>query len=211
MYGNLKREENLGCYMDLTKKQKEVLDYIENFVSEEQRSPSYSEIQKYFGFKSKGSVQDYVRYIKNKGFLKDTPTGAIELAQRPDPMVQIPLLGNVAAGSPLDIESNQDSAQICVPEAMVYKGECFALRVQGESMIDDCIMDGDVIVVRSTSSVKNGDTVVALVEGAATVKRYMKKDKSVELHPRNKTMSPIIVKGGDFQIQGIVVGLMRTY
>jgi SOS regulatory protein LexA len=198
--------------MNLTKKQKEVLDFITGHIERESVSPSYSEIQKHFGLKSKGSVQDYIRYIKQAGFLKDNKNSrGLELASMPEPMIQIPVLGEVAAGQPLDVGDDQGQDLIAVPESMAYKGKCYALNVKGNSMIEDCIMDGDIIVVRSQRVAKSGETVVALVDGAATVKRYHKKNKQIELHPANEALKPIIVRGGDFKIQGIVVGLIRSY
>jgi repressor LexA len=202
----------MGFKMTLTKKQKEVLDYIIAYTQNEGVRPTYSEIQNHFGFKSKGSVQDYIHYIKMAGFLKEARNArGFELATLAEPMVQIPILGDVAAGRPLDVIEDLGTQMISVPEAMVSTGKHFALHVKGNSMIEDCIMDGDFIIVRSQKVAKGGDTVVALVEGAATVKKYHKKNNRIELHPANESLRPIIVKGGDFKIEGIVVGLIRKY
>lgn len=197
--------------MSLTKKQKEVLDYIISFFASYDRSPTYSEIQKHFGFKSKGSVQDYVKYLRGAGYLEDTDTGVISLSEKPENMAQIPLLGDVAAGNPLDTEANQDVELISVPQEMVGRGKYFALNVKGNSMVDDGILDGDVIVVKSQKEARDGQTVVALIEGGATVKRYYQKKNRIELHPRNEELSPIIVDKGNFSIEGIVAGLIRKY
>jgi repressor LexA len=194
----------------LTKKQTEVLDFITDHFGEHGRPPTYSEIQGHFGFKSKSSVQDYIGYIKKAGFLKVGAQG-IELAQVMGPMVQVSVLGDVAAGRPIDVYQDRDEETIGVPQEMASHGKFFALRVVGNSMVEDCIMSGDTIVVRSQKEAKNGETVVALVEGAATVKRYYQKGETIELHPANERMAPILVQGGDFEIQGIVVGLMRSY
>ena len=199
----------------LTKKQEEVLLFIRNYYEEEGRTPSYSEIQHYFGLKSKSSVQDYIGYLKKAGFLqKSVGSKAIELVTRGEepPTVSIPLLGSVAAGRPLDVQRDDSQSElIAVPQSMIGGGRYYALSVKGKSMIDDGIMEGDLIVVRHQSTARNGETVVALIDGAATVKRYYRKKGVVELHPGNKKMAPFFVRGGPFEIQGIVVGLLRHY
>jgi repressor LexA len=198
--------------MGLTRKQKQVLDFIREFCASEGVSPSFSDIQDHFGFKSKGSVFDYISYLKKDGHLKED-SSQIELveANLQTSHTEIPILGTVAAGIPLDVLEDSAHENVLVPESMISGGKHYALRVQGNSMIEDCIMDGDVIVVKSQSTANNGDTVIALVEGAATVKRYYKKSGTIELHPANVTMLPIVVRGGDFKIQGVLAGLMRSY
>lgn len=202
--------------MSLTKKQKQVLDYIIEYIEENEFSPTQTEIKENFGFKSLGSVQDYIRYLKTAGHIENDPNSVRGL--RPvDPgsnsqsenLIQIPLHGKVAAGNPIEaIEGNE---LIDVPAHMVRKGTHYALTISGESMIEDGILDGDVIVVKEQRSANNGETVVALIDNEATVKRYYKKPKSIELHPANSSMKPIIVKGGHFQIKGVLVGLIRAY
>jgi repressor LexA len=121
---------------------------------------------------------------------------------------EIPMAGMVAAGSP--IEPVQQSELIDVPPSMLRGGNTFALRVKGESMKDDGILPGDLIVVRKQESARNGQTVVALVNQEATVKTYFQKATHIELHPANVTMQPIVVRPSDaFQIEGIVVGVIR--
>ena len=199
----------------LTKKQEEVLLFIRNYYEEEGRTPSYSEIQHYFGLKSKSSVQDYIGYLKKAGFLqKSVGSKAIELVTPGEepPTASIPLLGSVAAGRPLDVQRDDSQSElIAVPQSMIGGGRYYALSVKGKSMIDDGIMEGDLIVVRHQSTARNCETVVALIDGAATVKRYYRKKSVVELHPANKKMAPFFVRGGPFEIQGIVVGLLRHY
>ena len=199
----------------LTKKQEEVLNFIKNYKEEQGRVPSYSEIQQHFGLKSKSSVQDYIAYLKKAGFLqKSSGPRSLELASNPadlKPMATIPLLGIVAAGRPLDVQSDEGGEMVSVPQSMIGRERCYALSVKGNSMIDDGIMEGDVIVVRSQKTARNGETVVALIDGAATVKRYYRKRGVVELHPANEKMKPFIVEGGPFAIQGVVVGLLRHY
>lgn len=121
---------------------------------------------------------------------------------------EIPMAGLVAAGSP--IEAVPQSELVEVPPSMLRGGDTFALRVKGESMKDDGILPGDLVVVRKQATARNGQTVVALVNGEATVKTYVKKDSHIELHPANATMEPIIVQPTDaFQIEGLVIGVIR--
>ena len=199
--------------MSLTKKQKQVYDYIVEYIDQFGYSPTQQEIQAQFSFKSLGSVQDYIRYLKNAGYIKND-TNAVRgivplINQTSEEVIQIPLHGKVAAGSP--IEAQEGHEMIEIPRYMIRHGEHFALTVSGESMIEDGILDGDIIIVKQQAHASNGETVIATIDNEATVKRYYKRSSSIELHPANSTMKPIIVKDGDFHIKGILVGLLRTY
>lgn len=195
----------------LTRKQKEVYDYICAYIDEHGVSPTQAEIQDYFGFKSLGSVQDYIKYLINAGVLKNDPNAVRGLvpAEQAEPSVDIPMLGNVAAGIPIEVIERTET--IAVPKSMIRAGTHFALTVKGQSMIEDGILEGDVIIVKKQATANNGDTVVATVDHEATVKRFQKKAKHIELIPANSSMKPIIVKDEDFQIKGILVGLIRQY
>ncbi len=199
--------------MSLTKKQKQVFDYICEYIDLNGYSPKQMEIKEHFNFKSLGSVQDYIRYLKNSGHLINDPNSVRGL--RPvnknenDDLLQIPLHGKVAAGNP--IEALEGSETIDIPANMIGKGNHFALTVSGESMIEDGILDGDIILIKEKNTAINGETIVATIDNEATVKRYYKKSNQIELHPANSSMSPIIVKGGDIQIKGVLVGLYRSY
>lgn len=195
----------------LTRKQKEVYDYICAYLEEHGVSPTQAEIQDYFGFKSLGSVQDYIKYLINAGVLKNDPNAVRGLvpAEVAEPSIEIPMLGMVAAGIPIEVIERTES--IAVPKSMIRQGTHFALTVKGQSMIEDGILEGDVIIVKKQSTANNGDTVVATVDHEATVKRFQKKAKHIELIPANSSMKPIIVKDEDFQIKGILVGLIRQY
>ena len=119
---------------------------------------------------------------------------------------------NVPAQSLTLMNDRDYTDNISVPQSMVASGECFALEVQGESMIEDGIFDGDYVVIKSANTARNGQTVVALVDGAATIKRFWKNKNMIELHPANSSLKPILVDNGqDFQIQGVLVALMRNY
>ena len=203
-------------FMSLTKKQKQVYDFISEYLEENGYSPTQVEIQEHFNFKSLGSVQDYIKYLKNAGYLASdtnsvrglTPIDPNESPNAPE-AVEIPLHGKVAAGNPIEALEGQEMVE--VPASMIGRGSHYALTVEGQSMIEDGILSGDLIIVKNQNSANNGQTVVAVIDGEATVKRYFKKNKSIELHPANSSMKPIIVNDGDFNIKGVLVGLYRSY
>ncbi len=197
--------------MALTKKQKEVLDFITEYVRENGYSPTQKEIQEHFGFKSLGSVQDYIKYLTSGGYLNNDSHSVRGLM--PSTVQQhtedIPLLGNIAAGTP--IEAIENTNMISVPTTMLGKGRHYALKVKGESMIEAGILDGDVAIIKHQTQADNGQIVVAVVENETTLKRYYKKSKQIELHPENKAMKPIVIKDKECEIRGLLVGLIRTY
>lgn len=200
--------------MSLTKKQKQVFDYICEYLDANGYSPTQMEIKDHFCFKSLGSVQDYIRYLKGSGHLQNDPNSVRGLKPvledtNDASSLDIPLHGKVAAGNP--IEAIEGIETVSVPGSMIGTGNHFALTVNGESMIEDGILDGDLIIVKEKNHANNGETIVATINNEATVKRYYKKSKQIELHPANSSMSPIIVNDGDFQIKGILVGLYRSY
>ena len=198
--------------MKLTEKQKAFLAYVSQYMEEWQRAPSFEEICSHFGFNSYNTVTTYLRTLERKGYIrlprKKNQKRAIEVISPIETRrFEFPLLGRVAAGKP--IEAIEDPDVIEVPPSMVGKGEHFVLRVKGDSMRDDGILDGDYVVVRKQSTVENGETVVALVDNEATVKRYYKRRNHVELRPAHKGMKPIRVRSGGLRIEGKVVGVMR--
>lgn len=198
--------------MSLTKKQKAVFDYIVEYIEEHGFSPTQVEIQEYFNFKSLGSVQDYIKYLKNAGYLTNDPNsvrGLVPMNQNAGESIEIPLHGSIAAGNP--IEAMEGNELIEIPKTMIGRGKHYALSVNGQSMIEDGILDGDTIIVKDQHTANNGDTVVAVIDNEATLKRFYKKPNRIELHPANSSMQPIIVDSGDFQIRGILVGLLRAY
>ena len=200
--------------MSLTKKQKLVYDYICDYIDEFGYSPTQIEIKEHFQFKSLGSVQDYIRYLKNSGHLENDSNSVRGLKPKQEEKenqdtIDIPMHGMVAAGIPIEAIEGYDN--ISIPASMIGNGKHFALTVQGESMIEDGILDGDIIIVKEKNNASNGETIVATIDNEATVKRYYKKSNKIELHPANSSMSPIIVNDGDFHIKGILVGLYRSY
>ena len=200
--------------MKLTEKQKAFLAYVSRYIEEWQRAPSFEEICSHFGFNSYNTVTTYLRTLERKGYIrlprKKNQKRAIEVISPVETRrFEFPLLGRVAAGKP--IEAIEDPNVIEVPSSMVGRGEHFVLRVKGDSMRDDGILDGDYVVVRKQPTAENGETVVALVDNEATVKKYYQRKKHVELRPAHKGMKPIRVRSGDLRIEGKVVGVMRYY
>jgi repressor LexA len=198
--------------MALTKKQKQVLDFITDVVREKGYAPTQKEIQLHFGFKSLGSVQDYIRYLTQGGHLNNeshSVRGLTPSHLSSQGTEEIPLLGSIAAGVPIEAIENTDT--IAVPLTMLKKGSHYALKVKGESMIEDGILSGDIAVVRHQNQADNGQIVVAVIDNETTLKRYFKKPRHIELHPANSTMKPIIVKDQECEIRGVMVGLLRVY
>ena len=197
--------------MPLTKRQKEILDYIEGFIAERGYAPSFEEIAESFGYSSLATVHEHLSNLERKGYIRKSynESRSIELV-RPEvgqPAVELPLLGAVAAGLP--IEAIPDTESVVVPPDMVRRQrDNYVLRVEGNSMIEEQIRDGDYIVVQAQETAEDGEMVVALVGGdSATVKKlYREAGGRIRLQPANPTMEPIIVDARDVRIQGIEIG-----
>lgn len=198
----------------LTKKQRDILEYIRNFIDDNGYSPSYREIAHYFELSSTGTVSEYVSILEEKGYLtKDAMEArAIQLTPSYDPGVElhsIQLLGVIDAGRP--IEAIRTNETIDIPRDMMGK-KTFALRVRGESMIEDGILEGDFVIIEQTNSPRNGDIVVALIDNAnATLKRYYDEKTNIRLQPANKTMKPMFFVKNRVTIQGKVRGVIRKF
>ncbi|OGP59019.1 MAG: repressor LexA [Deltaproteobacteria bacterium RBG_13_61_14] len=198
--------------MNLTRRQQEVYSFLEEYFEEQGTAPSYEEIRQGLGLSSLSTVFKHLKQLERKGYLRSpwaSQKRALALVGRGRPGVRLPLLGAVAAGEPIEAVEVPD--QVEVPESLLRGGECFALKVKGDSMIEDGIHDGDLILVKKQESAENGQTVVALIEGEATVKKFFRQGKLVELRPANPAMEPITVAADQVKIQGVVIGLMRTY
>jgi repressor LexA len=200
----------------LTKRQKEILDYIDSFIAERGYAPSFEEIAESFGYSSLATVHEHLSNLERKGYIRKSynESRSIELVRpgQGEPTLDLPLLGAVAAGLP--IEAIPDSETIAVPPDMVRRQkDNYVLRVEGNSMIEEQIRDGDYIVVQAQESAEDGEMVVALVGGdSATVKKlYRESGNRVRLQPANPIMSPILVDARDVRIQGVVVGVIRKY
>ncbi|MFP3948820.1 MAG: transcriptional repressor LexA [Gemmatimonadota bacterium] len=202
--------------MPLTKRQKEILDHIESFLEEHGYAPSFEEIAEAFGYSSLATVHEHLSNLERKGYIRKAynESRSIEVVPRSNPGdgSALPLLGNVAAGVP--IEAVQQEETVAVPPDMVRSGRNhYVLRVQGDSMIDEQIRDGDYIVVNSQPVAENGEMVVALVDGeSATVKKlYREPGNRIRLQPANPAVDPIVVEANRVDVQGIVVGVVRKY
>lgn len=194
----------------LTPKQKKVLDYIEDFTARQGYPPSQQEIAAAFGFRSLGTVQNYLVRLERGGFLARqwNARRGMQVLPATKSACALPLAGTVAAGKPIEAVETPDTIE--VPSSMAGRGDNFVLRVQGDSMIGDGILDGDFVVVRKQHTAETGQTVVALIAGEATVKRFYRKGRRIELHPANPAMVPILVEDDEsFRIEGVVVGVIR--
>jgi repressor LexA len=194
----------------LTPKQKALLDFIVSFTERSGYPPSQQEIADAFGFSSLGTVQNYLVRLEREGVLsKDwNAKRGLRVRRESRPGLELPLAGMVAAGKPIEAVSNPDSIE--VPASMLGSGENFVLRVQGDSMVGDGILDGDYVVVRKQPDAQSGQTVVALIRGEATVKRLVRKKGRIELHPANPAMQPLMIQDEeDFRLEGVVVGVIR--
>ena len=200
--------------MDLTPKQRAVLQFLKDYRREHGMPPSYEEIRKEFGFASLNSARKHLLQLHRKGYIRSpwkNQKRALEIIEREAPprAVTLPLLGSVAAGIPLDSEEVPESVD--VPESLLRRGEHFALRVRGDSMIEDGIHEGDLLVVQQRETADEGETVVALVDGEATVKRFHRSGDQVELRPANAAYSPILSDPSHVLVRGVVVGLVRSF
>jgi repressor LexA len=200
--------------MILTKRQKELYDYIHDYLARHGYAPTLEEIGEQFQLSSLATVHKHLTNLEDKGLIrrKWNFSRAIELVpqQKKIGAIELPLLGYVAAGAPIEPLENAES--FAVPEEFVRRQTTFALRVKGESMIDDGIRDGDFIVVEERQNADNGETVVALVNGDATVKRfYREKGGKIRLMPANERQAPIVANAQDVAIRGVVIAVMRKY
>lgn len=213
--------QSIGGRMTLTKRQKEVLDYLVGFLNKNGYSPSFEEIASSLKLTSLATVHKHLSTLEKKGFIRRgyNQSRSIEVMQLPKPIreqlldrhvVELPLAGRIAAGRPLEAVEERETISL----ADFARGQnTYVLQVRGESMRDDHILDGDYIVVEQTQVANPGEIVVALVgEDEATVKRfYREPGGKVRLQPANSQMAPIIVLAADVKVQGRVVGVLRKY
>jgi repressor LexA len=197
----------------LTPRQRTAYDFIATFRERRGFAPSFEEIRRHLRVASLNAVAKLVAQLRRRGYLEEAPPNAkrwLAPSVHRAEGATIPLLGVVAAGRP--IEAIETPEEIDVPPALLGKGgERYALRVRGDSMIEDGIRDGDVVVVRRARRAENGQTVVAVVDGDATLKRYYLSGARVELRPANAALAPIRVTADRVEIRGVLVGLLRRY
>jgi repressor LexA len=198
----------------LTKRQREILDYLQEFIQQHGYAPSLEEVGKRFGLSSLATVHKHLTNLQEKGFIRRSwnRSRSVELlpARVGQRAVDVPMLGYVAAGSP--IEAVQSNETIAVPEDMVGRGDTYVLRVKGDSMIDEQIRDGDFVIVEDRKTADNGEMVIALLGGhEVTLKKFYRESGRIRLQPANPTMLPIFADPANVQLQGVVVGVMRKY
>lgn len=203
----------------LTRRQREIINFISEFIAERGYSPTLEEIGQGLGLSSLATIHKHLRNLEAKGMIRRrwNHSRSIQLvdpetAALMDQIVELPLLGRVAAGQP--IEAVLDEQTIAVPQHLAGRAkQTYVLQVQGDSMIEEHIQDGDFVIVESRDTAQPGETVVALVEGEnVTVKKfYPEGGGMVRLQPANQALAPILVQADQVKIQGVVIGLMRRY
>lgn len=200
--------------MALTRRQHEILAYLRDHIADHGYAPSFEEISERFQFRSLATVHEHLTNLERKGYIRraHNESRAIEIVppQGQTGATELPLLGLVAAGEPIEALTEGDT--LAVPDELLpRRGRSYVLRVRGQSMIDEQIRDGDYLVVHERSQADNGQTVIALVNGAgATVKRYYREPGGwIRLQPANDAVAPLRAQERDVIIQGIVVGVMR--
>jgi repressor LexA len=198
----------------LTRRQREIFEFVSEFVAEHGYSPSLEEIGDHFGLSSVATVHKHVQHLVAKGYLRKAwnRSRSLEPADAPsEATVALPLLGSVAAGTP--IEAIEVRETIDVPSSLVPSGgHAYVLQVRGDSMIEDQIRDGDLVIVEHREQARNGETVIALVRGEeVTLKKLQHKGRRVRLLPANSALRPIDLPAEDVRVQGVVHALLRQY
>ena len=202
--------------MTLTRRQSEILEFLKTHINDHGYAPSFEEIAEKFGFASLATVHEHLTNLERKGYIRKSYNESRSIEMVPEDgtvsALELPLLGTVAAGLPIEAIETKES--LAVPLDMARPGkDNFVLKVEGNSMIDEQIRDGDYIVVSSQPTASDGEVVVALVNGdSATVKRlYREPGNRIRLQPANASMDPIFVNADEVAIQGVVVGLIRRF
>lgn len=199
--------------MHLTRRQREVFDFIREYLEREGYAPSLEEIGLRFGLSSVATVHKHVQNLVEKGLLRKAwnRSRSLEIVDPASTAARvIPLLGTVAAGAPIEAVATPDT--ISVPADLIGRKECYALRVSGDSMVDDHIVDGDVVLLESRSIPHEGETVVALIRREeATLKRFYRSGSKVRLVPSNSNLQPMEFAAEDVEVQGVVIGLLRRF
>ncbi len=211
----------------LTERQRDILNFIREFQKERGVAPTHREICDRFGFSSYGTVYKHLSLLEKKGLIRrdwNQKRGVELLDEKQDEKKdetretrrderssarELPLFGYIAAGRPLDVDVSDET--ITVPEHLTTRGENYVLKVRGDSMVDDGILDGDLVIIARRERADNGEMVVANVNGEVTLKRLYREGERVRLQPANSMMHPIYAAARDVAVQGVVVGLMRRF
>ena len=200
--------------MHLTRRQKEILDYLTEYIGSQGYAPTIEEIGDHFGLSSLATVHKHLTNLQEKGLIKRAwnRSRALELVPAGVTVraVEVPLLGRVAAGAP--IEAIEATETIFVPEDMLGRGRTYVLQVKGDSMIEEQIRDGDYVIVEDRQTARDGEMVIALLGGEnATLKKFYREGAVIRLQPANSTMKPIYVDEEDVRVRGVVIGVLRKY
>ena len=202
--------------MGLTPRQAEILAYITQYTEERGYAPTLQEIGGRFGLSSVATVHKHVAHLVAKGYLKRERRNAsrdiavVDETGADRGLARVPLLGTVAAGLPIEAVAEQE--EIALPEEWLGRGRTYALRVRGDSMIDEQIRDGDTVVVEARESARNGETVIALIDGeSVTLKQYHREGSRIRLQPANPAVPVLILPEEKVRIQGVVVGVLRRF
>ena len=206
----------------LTERQRDILNFIRDFQKERGVAPTHREICDHFGFSSYGTVYKHLSLLEKKGLIRRdwNQKRGVELVEEKEEKKEtrreerssardLPLFGYIAAGRPLDVDVSDEL--ITVPEHLTTRGDNYVLKVRGDSMVDDGILDGDLVIIARRERADNGEMVVANVNGEVTLKRLYREGEKVRLQPANSMMSPIYAAARDVAVQGVVVGLMRRF
>ncbi len=206
--------------MAITKRQREMYDFISEFVQKNGYSPSYDEIRMGMELNSLATVHKHITNLEKKGLLTRDynrsrsidllpPKGRLKQAMSVNTTMVLPLLGRIAAGQPIEAVENPETISLA---DFVRSKEVFVLEVRGDSMQDEHILSGDYVLVEKAKTAHNGDIVVALVDGSdATLKRFYREGENIRLQPSNVNMQPIIVPAANIDVQGRVIGVLRKY
>ena len=204
----------------LTERQRDILNFIRDFQKDRGIAPTHREICDHFGFSSYGTVYKHLSLLEKKGLIRRdwNQKRGVELVEKPEAsresaassnVRELPLFGYIAAGRPLEVDISDET--ITVPQHLTTRGENYVLKVRGDSMVEDGIFDGDLVVIVRRLEALNGEMVVANVNGEVTLKRIYREGERVRLQPANATMSPIYAPAREVAVQGVVVGLMRRF
>ena len=205
----------------LTERQRDILQFIRDFQKQRGVAPTHREICDHFGFSSYGTVYKHLSLLEKKGLIRRdwNQKRGVELVEEPAKeskgeqaganVRELPLFGYIAAGRPLEVDISDET--ISVPEHLTSRGENYVLKVRGDSMVEDGILDGDLVIISRRERADNGEMVVANVNGEVTLKRLYREGERVRLQPANSMMSPIYAAARDVAVQGVVVGLMRRF
>jgi repressor LexA len=197
--------------MHLTKRQREIYEYLKNHIRNRQYAPSIAEIGKQFHLSSPATVHKHLSHLEKKGVIRKQQnlSRAIEVVPESGNALSYPLLGEIAAGNPIEALDQREMIDL-LPDG--EDKDVFVLRVKGDSMINDHIKSGDYVIVERRNVAENGETVVALIDNdRATLKRFYRENGQIRLQPAHPDMKPIFVREGDFSIQGVVISVLRKF